>query len=186
MIGRNKSPFAFATLSAAFLALSGEGECRAQLCNIFSRPAPQTAVTTYRPLYAPAPVMATTVNYMPYTAYRAVYMPTPITTLQPAPACNACGGATTVMRPVVSYAMRPQLVPYTTYQQVVATPVVAAPVMAAPACGCAAGALRSPLLQSRRLTRRLMRRRARLAPAFQVFRARRTWPRHCPLDSRYR
>ena len=129
MIGR-RIRASIPALSAALVTLTSAAESRAQFCNLFNRPAPQMAVTTYRPIYAPAPIVTQTVNYMPVTGYRTFYAPTAVTTLQPVPACNACGGATTAMRPVVTYAMRPQLVPYTTYQPVVAAPMVAA----APAC----------------------------------------------------
>jgi hypothetical protein len=92
---------------------------------------------------------------MPQTCFRTVYVNTPVTTYRAEPACGPCGTPTTVMRPVVSYVMRPQLVPYTTYRPVVtAAPVVAAtyyapaPVAVAPAapcCGAGAAVAPAPL-----------------------------------------
>lgn len=123
--------------------------------NWFRAPAPTT--TFYAPFtaaYAPAGC-GQVVNYMPQTCFRTVYVNTPVTTFRPEPACGPCGTPTTVMRPVVSYVMRPQLVPYTTFRPVVtAAPVVAAyapapvavPVApAAPCCGGGAAVAPAPL-----------------------------------------
>jgi hypothetical protein len=84
-----------------------------------------TYYAPYTAAYAPAGY-GQTVNYMPQTCYRTVYVNTPVVAYRPVAACDACGGATTVMRPVVSYVPQARLVPYTTYRPVVA---------AAPACG---------------------------------------------------
>src|SRR4051794_17230637 len=93
---------------------------QAQACH-WLRGCGQPATTTfYAPVaVAPAPV-AQVVNYMPQTCFRTVYVNTPVVAYSPVRACDACGNSTTVMRPVTSYVMRPQLVPYTTYRQVVA------------------------------------------------------------------
>lgn len=122
------------------------------LRNWFAAPAPTT--TFYAPFtaaYAPAGC-GQTVNYMPQTCFRTVYVNTPVTTFRPEPACGPCGTPTTVMRPVVSYVMRPQLVPYTTFRPVVtAAPVVAAyapapvAVPVAPAAPCCGGGAPAPL-----------------------------------------
>src|ERR1700677_2371375 len=138
MFGR-KLQFVLGSLAACSLLAGGAANSNAQ-CNCLRRPAfaapafaapafaaPVAPITSYRPaFFAPAaPVIPQTVNYMPYTAYRTVYTNMPVTTYQPAAACGPCGGATTVMRPVTTYALRPQLFPYTTYRPVYA-PVVAA------------------------------------------------------------
>ncbi len=75
----------------------------------------------------------------------------PVTTYQPVAACGPCGGATTVMRPVTTYALRPQLVPYTTYRPVV-TSVVAAYAPVAQACSPCGGAVGVPLVPSQMAT----------------------------------
>ncbi len=103
--------------------------------------------------YAPAPVAAPAccpqpqvVNYMPQTCYRTVYVNQPVVTYRPMTACDPCGRATTVMRPVTTYVRRAQLVPYTTYRPVATTVArpccarqptttfYAPPVQAAPCC----------------------------------------------------
>jgi hypothetical protein len=92
--------------------------------------------------YAPAPCCQPAcapqvVNYMPQTSYRTVYVNAPVVAYRPVTACDACGGATTVMRPVTSYMLQARVVPYTTYRPV----VTAGYAPAAPACGgCAAPA----------------------------------------------
>src|SRR4051812_30448095 len=69
----------------------------------FGGSATTTYYTPYTAAYAPpaAPCcgQATTVNYMPQTSYRTVYVNQPVVSYYPTTACNACGGATTVMRP---------------------------------------------------------------------------------------
>jgi hypothetical protein len=135
-----------AILALAIVPLSAT-QARAFCCHRwFGAPAP-TVVN-----YAPAP---TVVNYVPQTSYRTVYYNAPVTTYSPMTACNACGGATTVMRPVTTYVTQARLVPYTTYRPVVmAAPVAVAPMAAtayyapvapaAPAC-CAAGYAPAPV-----------------------------------------
>lgn len=49
---------------------------------------------------------------VPQTTYRTVYRPVPVTVYQPVAACGPCGNQTTTMRPVVTYRMQPQVVPY--------------------------------------------------------------------------
>ena len=95
--------------------------------------APYTArYAPYVANYAPAGC-GQVVNYMPQTYYRTVYVNAPVMAYSPVTACNACGGATTVMRPVTTYVTAARLVPYTTY-----SPVVTA---MAPACGGGCGAV---------------------------------------------
>ena len=107
-------------------------------------PAVQTAY------YAPQPCSTCTTtctqrvcNYVPQTAYRTSYVPTPVTTYRPFVSGDACTGCTTTcMRPVTSYVLRPTVTPYTTYRQVCQTvasqpyvtsmPAVASPYAANP------------------------------------------------------
>ena len=139
MIGRKL------TVSLGALALVAIPATPSQaFCHLFGRCAKPT--TTF---YAPvAPVIAApvcaqpqVVNYMPQTAYRTVVVNRPVVTMMPQTACDPCGRATTVMRPVTSFVQQQQLVPYTTFRPVV-MPV--APV-AAPAC---CGATPTPTLSS--------------------------------------
>ena len=109
--------------------------------------------------YAPAPVCNTcnypaapvcnTCNYVPQVAYRMVYTNVPVTALRPISTVNPCTGcASTMMQPVTTYRLQPQLVPYTTYRPVMSacgcapTTVGYAPACATGACGtgCATGA----------------------------------------------
>lgn len=89
---------------------------------------------------APGPVMAapaaaTTCCYVPITCYRTEYRPGPVTTCQAVTCIDPCTGCPTVSyRPATSWAYRPQLVPYTTYQIVYMAPAVSA------SAGVAAGA----------------------------------------------
>lgn len=156
MTGRNvRVALALLTVCAPSATRADAACCG--LRNWFSAPAPTTTFyAPYRAAYAPAGC-GQVVNYMPQTCFRTVYVNTPVTTFRPEPACGPCGTPTTVMRPVVSYVMRPQLVPYTTYRPVVtAAPVVAAayyapapmavPVApAAPCCGGGAAIAPAPL-----------------------------------------
>ncbi len=83
--------------------------------------------------YAPAGC-GQVVNYMPQTYYRTVYVNQPVMAYSPVTACNACGGATTVMRPVTTYVTAARLVPYTSYAPVVTSVAPAIPAaVAAPA-----------------------------------------------------
>lgn len=151
MFGRNLqrglASFA-ACLALAAVPAASHAQLFGGCCN---RAAP---VSTYRPLFAPAaPVAAQTVSYMPYTAYRTVYANMPVTAYQPVQACGPCGTPTTVMRPVTTYALQPQLVPFTTYRPVV-TSVAAAYAPVAPACGAcaAAGPVGVPVVPSQMST----------------------------------
>jgi hypothetical protein len=124
--------------------------------------APCASCAPYTAAYAPcatgcaapyvasyAPACAQVVNYVPQTSYRTVYYSQPVVAYSPMTACNACGGATTVMRPVTTYVTQARVVPYTSYRPVVtampmATAAYYAPVataayyapVAAPAAGC--------------------------------------------------
>jgi hypothetical protein len=91
------------------------------------------AYTPYVASYAPAGC-GQTVNYLQQTAYRTVYVNSPVVAYSPVTACNACGGATTVLRPVTTYVTAARLVPYTTYSPVVTSVAPAC----APACAPAA------------------------------------------------
>jgi hypothetical protein len=91
------------------------------------------AYTPYVASYAPAGY-GQTVNYLQQTAYRTVYVNSPVVAYSPVTACNACGGATTVLRPVTTYVTAARLVPYTTYSPVVTSVAPAC----APACAPAA------------------------------------------------
>ena len=42
----------------------------------------------------------------------------PVVTMMPQAGCDACGRATTVMRPVTTFVAQQQLVPYTTFRPV--------------------------------------------------------------------
>jgi hypothetical protein len=83
---------------------------------------------------------------MPQTCYRTVYVNQPVVAYRPTTACDPCGRATTVMRPVTTYVSQARLVPYTTYRPVATTVArpccarvptatyYAPPVTAAPRC----------------------------------------------------
>ncbi|REK12869.1 MAG: hypothetical protein DWQ37_09565 [Planctomycetota bacterium] len=113
-------------LSLTLLSVSAEP---AQACRFFDRLCGKPTTTFYAPVAAPQPVCCArpvtccaqrpVVSYMPQTAYRTVYVNRPVVSYQPATACDACGRATTVMRPVTSYVRQAQMVPYTTYRPVV-------------------------------------------------------------------
>ncbi len=141
-----KLQFALAGMTAWTALVGTAGTAAGQCCTSLFRSAPAAppvvATTTFRPWVAySAPVVAQqSVSYLPYTSYRTVYTQTPVTTYMPTTACNACGGATTVMQPVTSYTMRPSLVPFTSYR-----PVITA-AYAAPACGCAAAVPAAPVM----------------------------------------
>jgi hypothetical protein len=117
------------TLLASLPASSAQACCGCWRNWFGGTPATTTYYAPYAASYAPAGC-GQVVNYMPQTSYRTVYVNMPVVAYQPVTACNACGGATTVMRPVTSYVMQPRVVPYTTYRPVVA---------AAPSC-CATAA----------------------------------------------
>ena len=109
-----------------------------------------TPATTYYVPYTANYVPAQVVNYVPQTAYRTVYVNTPVVSYTPVAGCNACGQPTTVMRPVTSFVTQPRLVPYTTYRPVVTAvapacntcaayrPIVAPVAAVAPACNTCA------------------------------------------------
>lgn len=48
----------------------------------------------------------------PQTCYRTVYMPVQVITYQPVAMCDSCGHQVTALRPVVTYRMQAQVVPY--------------------------------------------------------------------------
>jgi hypothetical protein len=128
-----------AAVALTVLALSvtpAEAQCCGGWQRWFGRPATTAYYAPYVASYAPAGY-GQVVNYVPQTSYRTVYMNAPVVAYSPVTACNACGGATTVLRPVTTYAVQPRLVPYTTYRPVV--------VGAAPACGCAVPAAVAPV-----------------------------------------
>jgi len=158
MIGRKLT----ATLGAlAFVAIPATPS--QAFCHLFGRRAGPTT-TFFAPVApvvaAPVAVQPQIVNYMPQTAFRSVIVNRPVVSFMPQTACDACGHATTVMRPVTSFVAQQQLVPYTTFRPVVmpaaqpccgATPVTAsfapaAPV-AAPAPACC-GSTPTPSLSS--------------------------------------
>lgn len=116
-----------ALVALAVLSLSSSS---AQACDLWHRWFGAPTTTFYAPYtasYAPAGC-GQTVNYMPQTCYRTVYVNAPVVSYRPVSSCDPCTGcATTVMRPVVSYAMQARLVPYTTYRPVIT---------AAPAAAC--------------------------------------------------
>ena len=71
------------------------------------------------PAYANYNPCATTCTYMPQTCYRTAYVYAPVTAYRPVMAYDPCSGCpTTALRPVTTYALRPQMVPYTTYRPV--------------------------------------------------------------------
>jgi hypothetical protein len=118
----------------------------ARACHLFDRCCGKPTTTYYQPYvanYAPSCCpqpqaccpQPQVVNYMPQTCYRTVYVNTPVTTFSPMTACDACGRATTVMRPVTTFVAQPRLVPMTTYR-----PVVTAMPAAQPCCGASAPA----------------------------------------------
>lgn len=132
-------------VTSAVVALTVLAYCvtpaEAQCCGGWKRwfggaPATTSYYAPYTAFYAPAGY-GQTVNYVPQTSYRTVYMNAPVVAYSPVTACNACGGATTVLRPVTSYVMQPRLVPYTSYRPVV--------VPTAPACGCGVPAMVAPV-----------------------------------------
>jgi hypothetical protein len=131
-----------ALIALTVLSLSASN-ARAACCGLWNSwfaPAPAPVTTYYAPFtasYAPAGY-GQTVNYMPQTCYRTVYVNAPVVAYRPMSACDPCTGcATTVMRPVVSYVTQARLVPYTTYRPVVA---------AAPACcGAVTAAYAAPI-----------------------------------------
>ncbi len=139
-------PVRAALVAATLLAIPA---APAEACHLFDRLCGRGTTTYYAPYvasYAPtAPACCPqqqVVNYVPQTAYRTVAVNRPVVSYVPQTACNACGQATTVMRPVTTYVAQQQLVPYTTYRPVVTTvarPCCAAmPVApAAPCCGAA-------------------------------------------------
>lgn len=77
-------------------------------------------VATYAaPACAPAynPCPPRTCYYVPQTSYRTVYQCAATTACCPVSSCDPCTGcAVTTYRPVTRYALRPTLVPYTTYR----------------------------------------------------------------------
>lgn len=126
-----------AFVAVASLAVSATS---AQACHLFDRCCGRPTTTYYAPLAAVAPACCPqpqVVNYMPQTCYRTVYVNRPVVCYQPTTACDACGRATTVMRPVTTYVAQPQLVPYTTYRPVVTT-------VASPCCASAPAAVYYP------------------------------------------
>ena len=54
------------------------------------------------------------------TGYRTVYQPVPVTSYQPVATCDPYGNQVTALRPVVTYRMQAQVVPYTVNQPVYA------------------------------------------------------------------
>lgn len=84
----------------------------------YSSPASTTGYAPYSAGYA-APAgngcstCAPSCGCAPQTSYRTVYQPVPVTSYQPVTACGPCGNQVTTLRPVVTYRMQPQVVPYT-------------------------------------------------------------------------
>lgn len=116
---------ALAALSVCTLPATTAKAC-CGLKSWFGSPAPTTTFyAPYTASFAPAGC-GQTVNYMPQTCFRTVFVNTPVTTFRPVPACGPCGQPTTVMRPVTTFVMRPQLVPYTTFRPVAVAPVTQA------------------------------------------------------------
>jgi hypothetical protein len=131
----------------------------ANACHLFDRCCGRATTAYYAPVVAaPAPVCCPqpqVVNYVPQTCYRTVYVNQPVVAYQPMTACDACGRATTVMRPVTTFVAQPRVVPYTTYRAVAmpaqpccataapvaqayyAPPAVPAAAPAQPCCGSA-------------------------------------------------
>jgi hypothetical protein len=105
--------------SLVALAVLSLPSSSAQACDLWHKWFGAPTTTFYAPYtasYAPAGC-GQTVNYMPQTCYRTVYVNAPVVSYRPVSTCNPCtGGATTVLRPVVCSA----LVPCTTYRPVVA------------------------------------------------------------------
>jgi hypothetical protein len=150
-----------ALVAVALLAVSATS---ARACHLFDRFCGRPTTTFYAPVAAPAPVCCPqpqVVNYMPQTCYRTVYVNTPVVAYQPATACDPCGRATTVMRPVTTFVTQARLVPYTTYRAVAApaqpccataapvaqtfyAPAVSTVPAAAPACCAPASATYTP------------------------------------------
>ena len=135
MIGRKL----VATLGAvAFVAIPATPSqafchrCRQQPTTTFY--APVAPVVAAPVVAAPVCAQPQVVNYMPQTAYRTVIVNRPVVSYMPQAACDPCGRATTVMRPVTSFVAQQQLVPYTTFRPVV-MPV------AQPCCGAAPAAV---------------------------------------------
>ncbi|MBI3839891.1 MAG: hypothetical protein HY288_18360 [Planctomycetia bacterium] len=120
----------------AFSVAPAEAQCCGWWQRWFGRPATTAYYAPYMASYAPAGY-GQVVNYVPQTSYRTIYMNAPVVAYSPVTACNPCGGATTVLRPVTSYAVQPRLVPYTTFRPVVVPTV--------PACGCAAPTAVAPV-----------------------------------------
>ena len=71
----------------------------------------------------------------PQTCYRTVYQPVPVTCCQPLATCDPCGNQVLTMRPVVTYRMQAQVVPYTANQPMYGSVPSYAPVSG----GCATG-----------------------------------------------
>lgn len=110
-----------ALVAVAALAVSATS---ARACHLFDRCFGRPTTTYYAPLATRAPaccLQPQVVNYMPQTCYRTVYVNQPVVTYRPTTVCDACGRATTVMRPVTTYVRQARLVPYTTYRPVVTT-----------------------------------------------------------------
>jgi hypothetical protein len=129
------------TLPAALVATASlVAPCAsARACHLFDRCCGRGVTAYYAPVATVAPACCPqpqVVNYMPQTCYRTVYVNTPVVAYQPMTACDPCGRATTVMRPVTTFVARPQLVPYTTYRPVAMS--VAQPCCGAPAVTTAA------------------------------------------------
>jgi len=90
----------------------------------------RTATTTFMPRYVAQPVAVApvcnpcapqTAYYVPQTCYRTVYSSVPVTSCSPITTCDPCTGCpVTTYRPVTTYALRPTLVPYTSYRIVYA------------------------------------------------------------------
>lgn len=126
MIGRT---LRVALVAATMLTIPAAS---ARACHLFDRCCGR-ATTYYAPYvasYAPTCcAQPQVVNYVPQTCYRTVYVNAPVVAYRPTTACDACGRATTVMRPVTTYVTQARMVPYTTYRAVVAP--------AQPCCGAA-------------------------------------------------
>ena len=140
-----KNPRALVVLGLVFtgsvLVASREGY--AGIFDCFRRP----ATTTYSPVVVAAPspcapcatgacAPATVVQYAPQVCYRPVAVTTPVTTFMSVTTCKPCGGATTVLRPVISQVQTVQSVPFVSYRPVCTSgcaPAVATTTFYAPA-----------------------------------------------------
>ena len=102
---------------------------------LFGRSEPVPAVTAFSPAMGGACTTCTqtcqrvSVNYVPETSYRSMWVQTPVTSYRPSTSTDPCTGCqVTCMRPCTTYQWSLRRIPYTTYRPVYQTQTVQMPV----------------------------------------------------------